>query len=69
MHYVMDVVFQEDASLCNVMHSAENMSLIRRLARNMIKTFDPNRGIADARRNATFEPDYLRGLLGRMFVK
>ncbi len=69
LHHVMDVVFKEDASLSDVKHSAENMSLIRRLATNVIKTFDPNRGVADARRNATFEPNYLRGLLGRMFVK
>lgn len=69
MHHVMDVVFDEDASLSDVGYSAENMALIRRLASNLIKIFDPNRGIADARRNATFEPNYLRGLLGRIFVK
>jgi predicted transposase YbfD/YdcC len=69
LHYVMDVVFKEDASLSDIGYSAENMSLIRRLASNIIKTFDPDRGVADARRNATYEPKYLRGLLGRMFVK
>ena len=69
MHYIMDVIFREDASLSDVGHSAENMSLIRRLAINVIKTCDPSRGIADARRNATYEPNYLRGLLGKMFVK
>ena len=69
LHYVMDVIFREDASLSDIGYSAENMSLIRRLASNVIKTFDPGRGIADARRNATFEPKYLRGLLGKMFVK
>jgi len=69
LHYVMDVVFQEDASLADVGYSAENMALIRRLANNIIKTFDSKRGITDARRNATYEPNYLRGLLGKMFVK
>ena len=69
LHYVMDVVFKEDVSLSDVGHSAENMSLIRRLAVNIIRTFDPERGVADARRNATYEPNYLRGLLGRVFVK
>jgi predicted transposase YbfD/YdcC len=69
LHYVMDVVFKEDASLSDVGHSAENMSLIRRLATNIISTFDPERGITDARRNATYEPNYLRGLLGKVFVK
>jgi hypothetical protein len=28
---------------------------------------DPKRGMADARRNATFDPNYLRGLLSRLF--
>ncbi len=69
MHYIMDVIFKEDASLSDVGHSAENMSLIRRLATNIIKTCDPTRGIADARRNATYEPNYLRGLLGKLFIK
>lgn len=67
LHYVMDVVFAEDASLADTGHSAENMALLRRFAMNIIKTVDPNRGIADARRNATFEPNYLRGLLSRLF--
>ncbi len=69
MHYVMDVVFKEDASLGDSGESAENMSLIRRLARNVIKMFDPNRGITSSRRCATHEPAYLKGLLGRVFVK
>jgi predicted transposase YbfD/YdcC len=69
IHYVMDVIFREDASLSDVGYSAENMSLIRRLAANIIRTFDPERGIADARRNATHEPNYLRGLLGKIFIK
>jgi predicted transposase YbfD/YdcC len=69
MHYVMDVVFEEDASLGDSGSSAENMSLIRRLAGNVIRMFDPNRGLTSARRCATYEPAYLRGLLGKVFVK
>ena len=69
LNYVMDVVFEEDKALANTGHSAENMSLLRRLAMNVIKTFDPNRGITDARRNATYEPNYLTGLLSRLFTK
>lgn len=69
MHHVMDVVFEEDASLANSGASAENMALIRRLAGNVIQMFDPSRGIANARRCATYEPSYLRGLLGKVFVK
>jgi predicted transposase YbfD/YdcC len=49
LHYVIDVVFREDASLSDVGYSAENMALIRRLATNVVRTFDPERGITDAR--------------------
>ena len=65
----MDVVFEEDKSLANTGNAAENMSLFRRLSLNVIKTFDPNRGITDARRNATYEPSYLSGLLSRLFIE
>jgi predicted transposase YbfD/YdcC len=33
-----------------------------------VKTFDPKRGMADARRNAMYEPTYLQGLISRLFV-
>lgn len=67
LHYIADVVFEEDASRANTGHAAENMGLFRRLAMNVIRTVDPKRGIADARRNAAFEPNYLRGLLSMIF--
>jgi predicted transposase YbfD/YdcC len=69
LHYVIDVVFKEDASLANAGNTAENMSLLRRLAVNIVKTVDPGRGLAEARRAATYEPNYLLGLLSRTFVK
>ena len=69
LHHVMDVVFDEDASLCDTGHSAENMSLIRRISANIIRIFDPGRGVADAKRCATYEPNYLMGLLAKVFVK
>ncbi|HEX8931695.1 MAG TPA: ISAs1 family transposase [Patescibacteria group bacterium] len=69
LNYIMDVVFEEDKSLANVGNAAENISLLRRLSMNVIKTFDPGRGITDARRSATYEPAYLSGLLSRLFTK
>lgn len=69
LHYVADVVFEEDASLANTGHTAENMGLLRRITMNIIKTIDPLRGMADARRCATYEPAYLRGILSRLFVR
>lgn len=67
LHWVADVVFGEDKSLSDTGHSAENMSLIRRIAMNIVQTFDPERGMATARRYATHCPEYLRGLLGKVF--
>jgi predicted transposase YbfD/YdcC len=69
LHYVVDVVFREDASLANCGNTAENMSLLRRLAVNIVRTVDPGRGLAEARRAATYEPNYLLGLLSRTFVQ
>ncbi len=50
--YIAYVVFEEDSSLANTGHAAENMGLLRRTTMNIIKTIDPARGLADARRNA-----------------
>jgi predicted transposase YbfD/YdcC len=69
LHYVADVIFEEDASLANTGYAAENIALLRRVAMNIVKTFDPSRGMADARRNAMYEPAYLRGLLSGLFAK
>lgn len=67
LHYVMDVTFDEDANLADSGYIAENMATMRRFAANVIKTYDPSRGMAGARRGSTHEPNYLRGLLGRLF--
>jgi predicted transposase YbfD/YdcC len=68
LHRVADVVFDEDAGLADAGYAAENMSLFRRLSMNIISTIDPKRGMVDARRNAAFEPNYLRGILSRVFA-
>lgn len=67
LHYVLDVIFREDASLSDSGHSAENISLIRRLVMNIVRVVDPQRGMADARRCAAYRPEYLQGVLSRLF--
>lgn len=70
LNHILDVIFEEDASMSDSGHSAENMALIRRLAMNVVRVLDPldpKRGMATARRSAMLEPRYLRGLLGRLF--
>ena len=38
-HYVMDMVFQEDASTIRTGYAMENMSLIRKIAHNLLRLF------------------------------
>lgn len=67
LHYVLDVIFREDASMTDTGYSAENVALVRRIAMNIVMQFDPKRGMASARRSAMHDPRYLRGLLARVF--
>jgi predicted transposase YbfD/YdcC len=69
LHWVADVVFREDDAANKVGHSAENLTLVRRLVMNMVNLFDPSTGLAAARRFATHEPEYLKGLLVKVFTK
>jgi len=68
LHWVLDVIFKEDTAQAKAGFIAENMAFFRRLSMNVIKIADPDRGFADARRFCTYEPKYLRGILGKMFV-
>ncbi len=69
LHWVADVVFREDDATNRVGHSTENLTLVRRLVMNMVNLFDPSVGLAAARRFATHEPDYLKGMLIKVFRK
>ncbi len=69
LHWVADVVFREDDATNKAGHSAENFTLVRRLVMNMVNLFDPSTGLAAARRFATHEPEYLKGLLIKVFTK
>lgn len=68
LHWVLDVIFKEDAAKANAGFIAENMAFFRRLSMNIVRIADPDRGLADARRFCTYEPRYLRGILGKIFV-
>lgn len=69
LHWVADVVFCEDDATNKAGHSAENLTLVRRLVMNMVNLFDPSTGLAAARRFATHEPEYLKGMLVKVFGK
>lgn len=68
-HWIADVIFIEDKAQTDVGYSAENMGIFRRLAMNMAVIADPERGMASVRRTAVFGSGYLKGILGKIFLK
>ncbi|MGR3912809.1 MAG: ISAs1 family transposase [Candidatus Rhabdochlamydia sp.] len=69
LHWMLDVVFKEDASIAKAGFTAENMAFFRRLCMNIVKTTDPKRGLSMARKCYYYEPRYLRELLAKLFIK
>jgi predicted transposase YbfD/YdcC len=69
LHWVADVVFMEDKAKNKKGHSAENMALLRRLAMNAVNYCDPGNGLAAARTFAKLAPEYLEGLLAKLFLR
>jgi predicted transposase YbfD/YdcC len=69
LNWVLDVIFKEDKCVANTGYLAENQGILKRFATNIIKTIDPKRGFSAARRGCMYEPNYLKGLLGKLFVK
>ena len=65
-HWVMDVVFNEDQSRVRSGHAAKNMSLLRRLSHNMLKTSDELAGksVRSKRLAAGLNPARLAAFLG-----
>ena len=68
MHWSMDVVFQEDASLANILHAAENLAIFRKMAQTLIKEdVGGTIGIAKRRREAGWDDTSALRILGRLF--
>jgi len=64
VHWVLDMAFQEDQSRVRTGHGAENLTLLRRLALNLLRQ-DPTTktGIKARRKKAGWDLAYLRQLL------
>lgn len=69
LHRVADVVFMEDKAKNKKGHSAENIALFRRLVINVVNYCDPGNGLAAARTFAKLAPEYLEGLLAKLFLR
>ena len=65
LHWVLDVVFQEDASRLRKDHGPENLGLVRRIALSLLKraTTKKKVGIACKRRQAGWNNDFLVAVL------
>ena len=67
LHWVLDVVFGEDAARARTKNAAGNLSTLRRLAQNLLKTSERYTKWTVKKRKvaASQNPDYLLELLGR----
>jgi predicted transposase YbfD/YdcC len=65
LHWVLDVVFQEDASRLRKDHGPENLGLVRRIALSLLKkaTMRKKVGIACKRKKAGWNNDFLVAVL------
>lgn len=68
LHWVLDVIFKEDAAQAKTGFTDENMALFRRLSMNIIKIVHPGQGLSMARRCCSYSPKYIRGILGKIFA-
>ena len=64
VHWVLDVVFREDASRVRAGHAAENLGWLRRVALALLKQDDGKDSIKCKRLKAGWNNDFLEKLLG-----
>jgi predicted transposase YbfD/YdcC len=63
LHWVLDVIFNEDQSRLRRGHGAQNMALVRRLAFNLVRAGRGKRSIKTARKLAGWDPTFLACLI------
>jgi predicted transposase YbfD/YdcC len=63
LHWVLDVVFNEDQSRLRKGHGAKNMAVVRHFAINLVRAVDDKRSIKLRRKRAGWDPQYLADLL------
>ena len=66
LHWVLDMVWREDESRTRAGYAAENLSALRRLAHNLIKTEDPDskESVRMRTRIASWDFNYMLRLIG-----
>lgn len=63
-HWVLDVIFDEDACRVRRDHGAENMALMRRITLNLIRTDTSKGSVKLKRHRAAWNDDFLAQVLG-----
>ena len=63
LHWVLDVVFREDANRTRKDHSAENFAVVRRIALNILKHFPVKMSLARKRRKCEYDAEFMADVL------
>jgi len=63
LHWCLDVVFHEDACRTRKDNSAENFSVIRKIALNILKNFPAKMSLARKRRKCEYDFDFMAQVL------
>ena len=63
LHWCLDVVFNEDANRTRKDNSAENFSVIRRIALNILKKFPAKMSLNRKRRKCHYDADFMADVL------
>lgn len=64
VHWVLDVIFHEDASCIRTGNAPQNMGVVRHIALNLLRQ-EPSKGSVKTKRfRAALNDDYLKQVLG-----
>ena len=63
LHWCLDVVFREDYCRTRKDNSAENFSVIRRIALNILKTYPAKMSLARKRRKCLYDAEFMANVL------
>ncbi len=63
MHWILDVVFREDASRIRTGHATENMSFTRRFVTSLLKQDTSRSSLKAKRKRAGWNTDFLEKIL------
>ncbi len=64
LHWVLDVIFNEDQSRLRKGHGAKNMAVVRHFALNLLRTANDKHSLKTRRKLAGWNQDYLASLIG-----